>query len=352
MAIEFHQSEFTKMMKLVMILLLDDNFYSLNIIDIKGVCVFVCVCVCVCLCESPKNVGRSVCCLLCSLTSSALGAEHFIRELVKIDHLPKAESLEGLMLIRDAWDEYDITMSKANEYKIMSLSLYATLLALGVATVTCSVLKGDEAKMLVFLLAVSSSLVLSIVGLFKPGARWRQLRSCAVILESMIWKYRARAGPFRTGHLDSKHPEAVFAEELRLWREELVAGQGDVAFTTIGKQHSPSTFKHGQRCDILNADDFFKEQIASLVCEHGKHKGKCSECLFQLNDHHSPIQPESYIQLRLLPMMLFYQRRIPRSVQLQNSMQVVVFACSALSAIMTFFDAAAYVAVSMHYART
>jgi len=272
-----------------------------------------------------------VCCLLCSLTSSALGAEHFIRELVKIDHLPKAESLEGLMLIRDAWDEYDITMSKANEYKIMSLSLYATLLALGVATVTCSVLKGDEAKMLVFLLAVSSSLVLSIVGLFKPGARWRQLRSCAVILESMIWKYRARAGPFRTGHLDSKHPEAVFAEELRLWR---------------------STFKHGQRCDILNADDFFKEQIASLVCEHGKHKGKCSECLFQLNDHHSPIQPESYIQLRLLPMMLFYQRRIPRSVQLQNSMQVVVFACSALSAIMTFFDAAAYVAVSMHYART
>jgi hypothetical protein len=65
-AIEFHQSEFTKMMKLVMILLLDDNFYSLNIIDIKGVCVFVCVCVCVCVCVYV-NLRRmlAVACAVC-----------------------------------------------------------------------------------------------------------------------------------------------------------------------------------------------------------------------------------------------------------------------------------------------
>jgi hypothetical protein len=69
------------------------------------------------------------------------GAKSLVRELVKLDRLPKFEKKEGLLMLRFAWNEYDVAMNLAAHYKLMSKITYLLLLVLGVAVVTCTVLQ-------------------------------------------------------------------------------------------------------------------------------------------------------------------------------------------------------------------
>ena len=81
-------------------------------------------------------------------------------------------------------------------------------------------------------------------------ARWRQLRSCAGALESIIWAYRTRAAPFEP---DGLHPNAnddkaerTLHLELVEWRQGLAAG-ADLNSTTLRRRFPEWVFKHDQR---------------------------------------------------------------------------------------------------------
>jgi len=97
-------------------------------------------------------------------------------------------------------------------------------------------------------------------------ARWRQLRSCAGALESIIWAYRTRAAPFEP---DGLHPNAnddkaerTLHLELIEWRQGLAAG-ADLNSTTLRRRFPEWVFKHYQRPP--KADSMWQRWMRWLV---------------------------------------------------------------------------------------
>lgn len=87
----------------------------------------------------------------------------------------------------------------------------------------------DDYSEIAFCLTIVASVLISIESLLNAKNRWRQLRSGAGSLESIIWCFRTRVGAFelRPSDADAKRPETALVEALVDWRQELVAG-GDL----------------------------------------------------------------------------------------------------------------------------
>ena len=56
------------------------------------------------------------------------GAAKLVGELVKLDRLPNETTLQGLLLLRGAWCEYDVAMHLASRYKFRSKLIFLTQL--------------------------------------------------------------------------------------------------------------------------------------------------------------------------------------------------------------------------------
>jgi hypothetical protein len=157
------------------------------------------------------------------------GAQAQVKKLAKMDRLPKYERLEGLILIRQAWDEYDVTMYMADRYKRLSKFLYFLFLVLGLTMVilsSCNIklLLAKESNYAVQILGLATSVLVSVISYLNPSQRWRHLRSCACKIRSEIWKYRTRIGNFsHIGDMYHSTEEAFFLF-LSEWREELISG--------------------------------------------------------------------------------------------------------------------------------
>ena len=132
------------------------------------------------------------------------GAERLVSQLVRLDRLPAVNPFEGLLLLREAWCDYDVAMLLATRYKRVCKILFALQLTLAWLVITGSAfrtwlaLRGDYEQLAASLsIAVSSITVaitalISIDTLLSSQPRWRQLRSAAGSLNSLIWYYRTR----------------------------------------------------------------------------------------------------------------------------------------------------------------
>ena len=58
---------------------------------------------------------------------------HHEAKVARIDRLPESNSLEGLLMLQDAWDHYDIYSDLSSQYKIISKMSYLLLLLNGIA---------------------------------------------------------------------------------------------------------------------------------------------------------------------------------------------------------------------------
>lgn len=102
--------------------------------------------------------------------------------------------------------------------------------------------------------------------------------------------YRGRCGAFAPESLGAGHTaEEALHQHLSEWMADLVAG-ADLSRTSIARRYPDHVFKHFQYAGGLSE----------------------SSAGFTADDFHSPVQPDRYISLRIRPMMLFYQSRIPR----------------------------------------
>jgi len=277
-----------------------------------------------------------------------VAAAELVRMIIHRDRVPKRDVYEGLLLLREAWDEYDITMRLAEQYKLRSKVLYFIVLLLGIGTVLCTDLRSEARlqtaciegdlddsgscdstwlagqeevfKWIVFSLTLSSGLALTITSLLNPSLRWRQLRGSAGILQSTIWLYRARVGEFSTSVINRLSSQQTFGSSLQRWREDLVAGS-DLQTTSMERKYKATIFKHMQRAECPH--------------NHGP------------DDFHSPVKPHEYVELRLLPAAEFFRARIPRATKTRFMMQLIVILCSAICAVITQVrgQAATFVAV-------
>lgn len=65
-----------------------------------------------------------------------------ISGVVRIDRLPKNNSMEALLSLQDAWDHVDSYHQMANFYKIVTKLSYGLLLLAGIATSVIAITKG------------------------------------------------------------------------------------------------------------------------------------------------------------------------------------------------------------------
>mmetsp|Transcript_61073 Transcript_61073/g.176971 ORF Transcript_61073/g.176971 Transcript_61073/m.176971 type:complete len:918 (-) Transcript_61073:42-2795(-) len=255
-----------------------------------------------------------------------------VKRLVRLDRLPSSNPLEGMLLLQDAWREFDISMLSADRYKLVCKGLFLLQLALGwlvVAVESVAVLFltsedncgshadtrtfVEESEAIIFAVAVTASAVVAFDSMLTPKARWRQLRSCSGSLESIIWMYRTRAGVFSTDAVGGRdaRPETVLCACLKSWRKSLMAG-ASLMSTYIQREHPPSTFRHFQ-------------DKGPVPLPEGS------------DDHHSPVNPDQYIKLRVHPQIAFYSRRIPVYTRRCTFLKAMVLLLGAAASILAHY---------------
>ena len=80
-----------------------------------------------------------------------------ISSVVKIDRLPRHNSLEALLCLQDAWDHVDAYHQNADFYKILTKLAYALLLLAGIATSIIAISRGNTYIYIVSLFILESS---------------------------------------------------------------------------------------------------------------------------------------------------------------------------------------------------
>ena len=112
-----------------------------------------------------------------------------VSQIVQSDRLPKKNSLEGLLLLQQAWCDRDISNFLADRYKFYTKFLYLAQLLCSWLVVLFTQLDsmGLSATDTVFLMSILSGAIVSAEGVFRPKPKWHALRKGTFNLESMIW---------------------------------------------------------------------------------------------------------------------------------------------------------------------
>lgn len=254
------------------------------------------------------------------------GGARLVNKLVRLDRLPKTNPLEGLELLRSAWQDYDVAMMFAGRYKCWCKFLFVLQLLLGWAVVgvaaIAAFLETNEAtklfgwtidesdtvalqlKYALFGVSLTMTLLLSLGAVSSSKHKWRHLRHGACVLQSAIWCYRARVGMFEmdeTRRRGAGAAELALVHVLRQNRDHLMA-EAKLGSSNYHKVHPPSVYKH------------YQDEGEPKLDKNGKYG----------DDMQSPIQPHRYIELRIKPTMAFFAARIPTTNKWKTILKVIV----------------------------
>eukprot|EP00931_Biecheleriopsis_adriatica_P103028 TRINITY_DN77917_c0_g1_i1.p1 TRINITY_DN77917_c0_g1~~TRINITY_DN77917_c0_g1_i1.p1 ORF type:complete len:1060 (+),score=124.93 TRINITY_DN77917_c0_g1_i1:117-3182(+) len=320
-------------------------------------------------------------------------AKHLVRALVKLDRLPSENSLEGLLLIRDAWDEFDVCMFTASRYKLLSKTMFCMLLLLQIGMIVFTVLQslqeGSSSRRLeqaalhlltevpterlrlalhealpdlmhaeaAFgagegrLLTSSSDLTVSadVAKAFTQVVFALSLIVSGVVSISAFvnptkrWRHLRRCAcslesvlwQYRTRVGDF----AVSATNPKGPEDALVRALNtwrddlysgtDLQSTSLTKMYPKSVYKHNQRAENVNA----LVAPMSLDAPVGP------------DDYYSPAKPGPYIAWRLLPAMRFHQQRMPRYERSRTFWVCLSLLCTATSTALAYLEFPAWVAI-------
>ena len=281
-----------------------------------------------------------------------------LNELVVRDRLPSKESLEGLRVLKSAWDVIDIGNINLRAYKSLSKFIYLFMLVSGIATVSLTVLSeyidssmnDFDASMtptgsLIFYLSIASTFATALNTFLNPSGRWRQIRDTTCHLESAIWLYRTRTGPFKVQKPNEVDRAASVLKNEVSSAVETLLGSSDIGQSTSwGKLYSESVFKHGQlprqkSPGIL----FWSKKYWNAVITVFKQTKIAPEQ--QADDHYSPLTPEKYIQFRLKIMVGFYKNRLPIYTRSRNLMSIIMMIVTAVGTILAYKQYSDYVSI-------
>ena len=281
--------------------------------------------------------------------------EALLDGIVQKDRLPVKESLEGLMVLRSAWDVVDKGNANLTVYKYMSKLMYIFMLASGIVTVCLTVLEVliddhitviDEnmtpSGSLIFYLSVATTFVTAFNAYINPSGRWRQIRETTCGLESAIWQYRTRTGPFKMNAQEPERPTGALKDAVSAAVEALVTSSDIGQATAWNKVYPSSVFKHGQYRSMAVPKGLLGWCLCCFGCG-GRAPG--SRVVDGVDDHHGPLTPEKYIRFRLRRVMGFYKARLPGYTRSKNLMSVLLMLVTALGTILAYKQYSSYVAI-------
>lgn len=113
--------------------------------------------------------------------------------MMKKDRLPATESLEGLLVLRSAWDIVDIGEQHLKFFKYTAKICYVLLLLLSIAivcvtvettnvdaslqvTVAASGTQLQGAQLIIFCLSTAATFVAAVNAFYNPVKKWHQVR--------------------------------------------------------------------------------------------------------------------------------------------------------------------------------
>ena len=239
-------------------------------------------------------------------------AKNLVRDVSPLGRLPKP-SLEGLKLLRDCWDEFDVVLHLSNMYKMATQFAHFILLLSAVVIIIFALIESrafvvetvvahdsdatsseifDQTPHLwpdswldhtaeglrhtVFGLTLWSMFAFAAITLFNPRARWHHLRIHARVLESIIWSYRTRTGVFSPDahardidNEESPPEDKTLSAALATWRETVVHS-GDLSMVRP-PAHQKSNLRgcFEQTHDrVIRVDMRMHVQIVNITCPH------------------------------------------------------------------------------------
>eukprot|EP00960_Hanusia_phi_P057441 763573-Hanusia_phi.AAC.1 len=272
--------------------------------------------------SSPIFYGRNV--------SDVKGLRKLIEDLVRIGRIPEENSLEGLKILREAWDTVDICNYVSKSYKVIAKLGYIVILSLGLVITAITVLKNkvdrcetvasnclDEGrtKTIIFFLSLSASIIGAILAFYNPMHRWRILRNISSRIISVIWMYRTRVGVFAINNNKSDAPEIALRDRVLELRAELMES-ADISETSFMRKYPRKVYKHFQ---------------------HKTEEGRKGQDELRVDNHHKPTSPNQYIQVRVNLMLDFYRSRLPGYRQTLNICTLLtILSNSGAAAVSTF----------------
>jgi hypothetical protein len=277
------------------------------------------------------------------------GLGDLLESIVEKDRLPSKELLEGLSVIRSAWNIIDVGHTNLNAYKYLSKFIYLFMLASGITTVCLTVFTDDidltmpeiDANMtptgsMIFYLSVASTFVTAFNAYINPSGRWRQIRDTTCNLESAIWQYRTRTGLFKMQPNEEDMPTAVLKNAVSHAVDTLISSSDIGQSTSWGRLYSKSVYKHGQYKPLSVHKSLF-ERLG---------RSKVSPAPSNLADnHYSPLPPEKYIRYRLKKVVKFYKKRLPNYSRSRNFMSITLMLVTAVGTILAYKQFSSYVSI-------
>ena len=134
-----------------------------------------------------------------------------LRRLVKLDRQPQGESLEGLRLLRQAWDMVDLCLCVSSWYKLLAKLGFLMMLFLAASTIIITTAyneiddfgggRGDEMNETEFGytmagISIAMTALAAVIAYLNPVSRWKALRCVSSELRSTIFQYRTRTGVY------------------------------------------------------------------------------------------------------------------------------------------------------------
>jgi hypothetical protein len=181
------------------------------------------------------------------------GIKRILGSVAKLDRLPASNSLESLRTLQDAWDFQELCHQNATFYKYVCKVTYLLLLLIGMGLTALSLAEchTDDffARDAVLAASVVGTAISAYVAYTNPGQKWQHLRAAAMAIESNIWMFRTRAGPYRTsGPSLNLNADQLLSSSIRDIKAIVVEG-ADMKLTSFFSI-SKLANKHGQHANL------------------------------------------------------------------------------------------------------
>ena len=229
---------------------------------------------------------------------------------------------------------------------------------------------------IIFYLSVASTFVAALNAYINPSCRWKQIRDTTCNLESAIWQYRTCTGQFKLKNPRDVDTSASILKKEVSFAVDALIGSSDIGQSTSwSKRYSDSVFKHGQK-EHLQVQ---KSMSGSLILSKQKSSNgmlswlrKTWSALLKqkdkvhpeqnhgvagtyaspdfaegpVDDHHSPLTPEKYIEFRLKNVVFFFKNRLPVYTSSRNLLSVTLMVVTAVGTILAYKQFSSYVSIS------
>ena len=183
-------------------------------------------------------------------------AHKIVSSVVRIDRLPKFNSAPALVCLQSAWDSVDMYHHYADTYKVVTKVSYLVLLLCSLLTTVIVIIKdkidgcspggtncdGNYSQYIVLAISLVITTVTGYVNFMNPAMRWQQLRGSAVEMESEIWMFRTRSGPYRKPpdvESDAFCDDLLSQQVFRIKKEVLVGADLKLS-NFFGQKWSPN----------------------------------------------------------------------------------------------------------------